>query len=332
MTRIVIYGVGAVGGAVAAAMVEAGHDVIGIARGRQLDALRDGPLTVRMPEGNFAAKVPVVAAPAEIAFAPGDIVLLTMKSQDTGAALMALRDAGLRDQPVFCFQNGIANEDLALRFFPNVHGATVMMPVSYLRPGEVIASGAPKIGLFDLGRYSSGIDEADHRLAALLDTARMGGFVHDDIMASKRGKLLLNVSNAVDAAIGGEGRKTPLAVAARDEAEAVFRSAGLVWQDVGLSDPRRRDLMQMYDVPGAPRGGSSTAQSLARGTGSVETDYLNGEIARLGRLSGVATPVNAFLAELGAALAQGGAAPAGMDEAVLEARFEAWRTGAPAAS
>ena len=39
-------------------------------------------------------------------------------------------------------------------------------------------------------------------------------------------------------------------------------------------------------------GPQATWQSLARGHGALETDYLNGEIALLGRLHGVATPVN----------------------------------------
>jgi 2-dehydropantoate 2-reductase len=41
--------------------------------------------------------------------------------------------------------------------------------------------------------------------------------------------------------------------------------------------------------------GSSSWQSLVRGAGSIETDYLNGEIALLGRLHGVPTPLNAAL-------------------------------------
>jgi 2-dehydropantoate 2-reductase len=57
--------------------------------------------------------------------------------------------------------------------------------------------------------------------------------------------------------------------------------------------------MQVQPVAGAERVGSSSAQSLARGTGSIETDYLNGEIVLLGRLHGVATPVNAGLCRLG---------------------------------
>ena len=42
----------------------------------------------------------------------------------------------------------------------------------------------------------------------------------------------------------------------------------------------------------ASGGGSSGWQSVMRGTGSIEADYLNGEIVLLGRLHGVPTPYN----------------------------------------
>ncbi|NUT26811.1 MAG: ketopantoate reductase family protein, partial [Streptomyces sp.] len=47
-----------------------------------------------------------------------------------------------------------------------------------------------------------------------------------------------------------------------------------------------------------PRGGGSSWQSLTRGTGTIEADYLNGEIALLGRLHGVPTPLNELLQHL----------------------------------
>ena len=56
--------------------------------------------------------------------------------------------------------------------------------------------------------------------------------------------------------------------------------------------------MQIAPVEGATRVGSSTRQSFARGAGSVETDYLNGEIVMLGTRSGVATPINAWFCRL----------------------------------
>jgi 2-dehydropantoate 2-reductase len=46
------------------------------------------------------------------------------------------------------------------------------------------------------------------------------------------------------------------------------------------------------------RAGSSSWQSLARGTGTIETDFLNGEIVLLGRLYGVPTPLNQAICRL----------------------------------
>jgi 2-dehydropantoate 2-reductase len=46
-----------------------------------------------------------------------------MKTQDTGAALERLRAVGAADQPIFCVQNGVANERMALRLFRTCSGS-----------------------------------------------------------------------------------------------------------------------------------------------------------------------------------------------------------------
>ena len=51
---------------------------------------------------------------------------------------------------------------------------------------------------------------------------------------------------------------------------------------------RRGDLLRLGPVGGRERGGGSSWQSLARGSGTIEADYLNGEIVLLGRLHGFA--------------------------------------------
>jgi 2-dehydropantoate 2-reductase len=76
-------------------------------------------------------------------------------------------------------------------------------------------------------------------------------------------------------------------------------------------DERRADLLQQRPIDGAERGGGSTWQSLARGSG-VETDYLNGEIAHLGRLYGVPAPANARIQTLMTEAATRGAGPGTM--------------------
>jgi 2-dehydropantoate 2-reductase len=48
-------------------------------------------------------------------------------------------------------------------------------------------------------------------------------------------------------------------------------------------------------TPSGTRAGGSSWQSLQRGSGSIEAEFLNGEIVLLGALHGVATPVNSRL-------------------------------------
>ena len=306
--RIIVCGVGAIGGTVAAALALAGQEVVGIARGAQLDAIRADGLRLRTPDGDAGEAGAGVADPGEIAFRRDDAILLAIKTQDTAAALERLRAAGVTTQPVFCAQNGVANERLALRRFPNVHGVTVMMPAAFLTPGEVAAFSTPRHGVFELGRYPAGRDADDERMAAALEAGNVAAFVDEAVMAGKHGKLLLNLRNVLEAALGPEADSAPFVPPLRAEAEAAFAAAGIRWRDVGGSDPRRA-LMRQAPVEGVGRSGGSSTQSLARGTGSIETDWLNGEVVLLGRLHGVPTPANAFLTALGARLARDGLRP-----------------------
>lgn len=299
--RVIVYGMGAVGGCVAALLAWSGVEVLGIARGAMLDAVQRNGLRIRTPDLDAVVPVRCVAHPSEVDWRPHDMIVMGMKTQHMAAALEDLRAAGVTEQPLFCFQNGVTNEDMALRLFPNVHGVTVMMPATYLEPGKVISHGAPKYGLFDIGRYPSGSDAADHALAGLLDGAGMAGFVRDDIMVSKYGKLVLNLGNVLEAALG-QGGDAELAARMRTEAEAVFAVAGIEAQTRDKVDPAKRALMNPQEIDGERRAGGSSAQSLLRGAGSIETDWLNGEIVRLGRVHGVPTPVNAAMQALGARL------------------------------
>ena len=94
------------------------------------------------------------------------------------------------------------------------------------------------------------------------------------------------------------------------EGRAALDAAGIDHHDDGVDDLGGRwSQIGVSDIAGRERAGSSTWQSLARGTGAVETDYLNGEIVLVGRLHGVPTPVNAALCRLAAEQARGAAAP-----------------------
>jgi 2-dehydropantoate 2-reductase len=70
---------------------------------------------------------------------------------------------------------------------------------------------------------------------------------------------------------------------------------------------------------GHAHAGWSTWQSLARGAGRIETDYLNGEIVLLGRQHGVPTPVNEVLQRLSNRLAAARRSPGSLAPAELRA-------------
>ena len=307
--RFVVYGVGAVGGAVAVALSLAGEDVVGIARGRMLDAIQADGLLLRTPDRTDRIMLQCHAAPADIAFRPDDVIVMTMKSQDTAAALQALRAAGVTDQPIVCAQNGVDNERMALRLFPNVYGVTVMIPADYMVPGEVNCFSTPRLGEMQIGRYPSGRDATVEAVAAALDRANFAAYADADVMASKYGKLLENQFNLVQAALPPDTPGEPFIAAIKAEGEAVYRAAGIGWRAVGPGKSRKQGVAEYRDIPGLTRQGSSSLQSLKRGTGSIESDYLNGEIALLGRLHGVPTPANDWLTRLGARMAAGEVQP-----------------------
>jgi 2-dehydropantoate 2-reductase len=141
----------------------------------------------------------------------------------------------------------------------------------------------------------------------------------DDIMRWKYRKLVNNLGNAVQA-LAGERLDEPEATESLDllvaEADCAFAAAGIDPVTEAEDTERRADHLQMRPIDGAERGGGSTWQSLARGAG-VETDYLNGEVAHLGRLYGVPTPANARIQTLMAEAAARGAGPGEMTAAAL---------------
>ncbi len=108
------------------------------------------------------------------------------------------------------------------------------------------------------------------------------------------------------------------------EALAVFQAAGIDVATKAEEDERRGDF-HIVDSEARRRTGSSSWQSLARGAGSIEADYLNGEIVLLGRLHGVPTPANEALRRLANRLAREHIPPGSMDPAEIDAMVDALR-------
>lgn len=322
--RWVVLGAGAVGGVVGGLLAHSGEDVTLVARGAHLDALRTGGLRLRTATLELSPPCTIAgeAELAELSIGPGDLVLLAVKSQDSEAALRRLSAVADHRAVVICLQNGLENERLAARRFADVLSVPVLLPAAIVEPGSVVAWGAPHPGILDVGRFPDGpVDELVSAVSTRLAAAGFVSTPRPDVARWKRRKLVMNLGNAVQALVGlgGSGRLRELAAA---EAEACFAAAGWEVASVAEDAANRAGRMELVEIPGVERGGGSSWQSLARGTGSIEADFLNGEIGLLGRLHGVATPVNDLLRRRANTAAAAGLAPGSVTEAELLAELE----------
>ena len=314
--RYIFYGAGAIGGTLGARLFEAGRDVVLIARGEHGRAIAAHGLRFGTPEGWRSLRIPVVAHPGELALGNGDVVVLAMKSQDTAGALAALVASAPPALHVVCAQNGVENERRCLRLFANTHGMCVLMAGVHLEPGVVHQHNPPLGANCDIGRVPRGSDGIDAQFAADLLAAGVRSSACGDVMARKYAKLVLNLLNVLEAASGRDAYGSELGRRARDEAAAVFAAAGIHPYQAPATP---QAAMGFAAVEGVERPGGSTLQSLARGASSLEGDDLNGEIVLLGRLHGVATPVNAMLQRLALRLVAERIAPGSIPLSELDA-------------
>ncbi len=297
------------GGVVGGRLFQHGHEVVLIARGAHHDAIAAGGLSVHDPSGVALLPVPVTDHPGKIGWRGDEVVLVTVKSQHSAQALIALAQAAPAGVPVVCLQNGVANEAEALRRFARVYGVPVACPTGHLAPGVVCAYAAPVTGILDVGRYPRGVDSTAAAIAAAFASATFDSAPIPDLARWKWRKLLTNLGNAAEAVSGPAARRGPIGEQATGEGEACLAAAGIDAATAAEHRARRADLLQLHAVDGQNRPGGSSWQSLARHSGSIETDYLNGEIVLLGRLHGMPTPVNALLQRLANQLTASGTEP-----------------------
>jgi thiosulfate/3-mercaptopyruvate sulfurtransferase len=345
LPRYVVIGAGAIGVSFAAELKRAGNGVVLIARGAQLAAARGDGITYARPDGARTLDVPVYGGPGELELRHDDILILATKTQDAADAL-----ATWASQPVssadgtastagaslalVTTQNGLETERIALRFFAWVIGGVLGMPAHFVEPGVVVAAGTPAVGVAWLGVYPDGPSEFVEELARTLRRANFDATAVEDISAWKRGKLLASATFVLDALYAPGELRNRAAALLRDEAADVLGAVGEVADLAGAHGPKGGlRVAQVAEVPGYAYGGTSTWQSLAR-SGSLETDYINGEVVLQARLQGRSAPANAAITAQIHAAADQGLAPRSLDEHDLLTTFpqlaHAGETGARA--
>ena len=292
--RIVIYGAGAVGGVVGGLLALSGTPVVMIGRPNNVAVIRRHGLKLITAAGTHIVQLAAVTSPDQIEFSPADVVFLCVKGQDTDSAMRDLF-ALVKDVPVFCFQNGVRNEEIVSQYYSRVYGVMVKAGAVFVRDGEVESRGNPP-GRFVIGRYPEGTDALLVSVASRLRNAGYEVDVAPEIMPYKYGKLVENLANAVGAitnAAGPEANRIALAV--QDEGKEILARAGIRWLPAmaATTRPPTNITPPTDNSFGRPLG--STWQSLVRNQGTVETEFLNGEIVRLAAKLNAAAPVNETL-------------------------------------
>lgn len=163
--------------------------------------------------------------------------------------------------------------------------------------------------MLDPGCYPEGTDEITEELVGAFSGATFHAIARPDVQRWKYAKLRVNLGNILQVLCGTDADSSDARRLLVAEAEACFAAAGI---DVATSEEdeaRRGDRLKFIDLPGHPYQGGSSWQSATRGTGNLETDYLNGEIVLLGRTHGVPVPANASVCGLAARVAAGSLTP-----------------------
>jgi 2-dehydropantoate 2-reductase len=291
--RVLIVGVGGVGGYVGARLQAAGHEVFFLARGENLRVLRTTGLRLRSDYGDLTLpQVQAVEDGAECG--PVDDVQFCVKAYDDESAADAMARAVAPGTSITSLQNGVENESFLSERFPE---ATILGGVARIEawreaPGEFRQRG-PQNRLL-VGAFRPEDAPAAEALAAAFAPTGIEFVVAKDVESELWFKLMSicavgGVTAFCRCTIGearADERLRGMMVATLEEAQAVAAARGIALP----RDPIPR-LLAYYDDVLDGRLKSSMCRDVEAGR-PLEVWWLNGVVVRFGEQAGVPTPVN----------------------------------------
>lgn len=294
--RIAVFGAGAVGGYFGGRLAQAGEEVIFIARGEHLRAIRDRGLRVDSIKGDFVAH-PSLATDDPHGAGVVDVVLVGVKAWQVPEAAQAMRPLVGPETFVVPLQNGVEapGQLAAVLGERHVLGGFCRLGSHIVSPGHIHHVGAdPYVAFGELDNRSS--QRAERLRQAFARAMGVTAEVPPDIQAATWEKFLFIASlsgvGAVTRAPIGVLRGLPearqLLVEAMHEVLAVARACG-----IDLSEKAVERTMAF--IEGLPPGVTASMQrDILEGRPS-ELAWQNGAVVRLGQEAGVPTPVHSFI-------------------------------------
>lgn len=304
--RIAVMGAGALGGYFGARLAQGGHEVSFVARGRHLEAMRDGGLRVESPLGDLHLRHPEVTDdPATIGEV--DVVLFGVKLWDTRDAAEAVRPLLGDGTAVVSFQNGVVKDDILREVLGGGHviGGAAYIAAVIAGPGLIRHSGT--LARLVFGEYGGSVSP---RVERLRDACAGSGIDAEASEAAERAMwekfvFLVGLSGTTSLARSPIGpiRENPRSRAfLHDVMDEVVRAARA--QGVALPAGYADDRLAFIDtLPAAMT--SSMHHDLERGN-RLEVAWLSGDVVDRGARLGVPTPCNRAVRDILSVHADGG--------------------------
>jgi 2-dehydropantoate 2-reductase len=296
--RIAVMGTGGVGGYFGARLALGGSDVRFIARGRHLEAMRQGGLKIESSLGDMHLPAPrVTEDPAEIG--PVDLVLFGVKLWDTESAAKATVPLIGRGTAVVSLQNGVRKDDILREVLGSsaVMGGVCYIAAQIAEPGVIRHSGTMQKIVF--GEYDG---KRSARAEAFLEACRRAGIdaeISSDIRRTVWEKFVFLVAlsgttTTIRKPIGpirANARTRAFLHDAMREVVAVARAEG-----VQLPADFADDRLAFGDTLPATMT-SSMHNDFERGH-RLEVEGLSGDVVRRGEAAAVPTPVNRAIRDI----------------------------------
>ena len=293
--RIAIFGAGGIGGYLGGRLSQAGEEVVLIARGEHLQAIKEHGLRVDSIKGDFVA-TPALATDNPTEAEPVDAVILGVKAWQVLDAAKAMRPMIGPETFVVPMQNGVeATAQLASVLGKKSVVVGLGGLVSYIvGPGHILhAGGEPYVSF---GESDNSTSERTQNLLEAFKNAGVIANIPANIQAALWAKLALMAVNSGIGAITrvptGQWRSVAgswkMAQQVAQEVLAVAAGKGIAMPSDSLASTVARLEAS------APNSTSSMQRDLMEGRFS-ELEVQTGAVVRLGLEAGVPTPVNTFI-------------------------------------
>ncbi len=292
--RIAVFGTGGVGGYFGGKLAQSGEDVTFIARGKHLEAIRQNGLCVKSIDGDFRIQ-PAQATDDPRQVGEVDVVLVCVKTWQVPDAALEMKPMIGPGTMVVPLENGVqAPEELAAVLGQeHVLGGLCHISSLVSEPGCISHVGLkPHIAF---GEWDNHPSERVERLRQAFEKAGVWVEIPQDIQAAMWEKFIFIATmsgvGSVTRAPVGVFRSLPetrrLLESSLKEIDALARAKGIHMQ-TGIV----QKTLEFID--GLARAVMPSMERDILNSQPSELEAQNGAVVRMGRQTGIPTPVNEF--------------------------------------